>query len=31
MPVGLQLLGGRDGDERLTSIGRWISEVHWQA
>jgi Asp-tRNA(Asn)/Glu-tRNA(Gln) amidotransferase A subunit family amidase len=28
MPVGLQLLGGRDGDERLTSIGRWIAEVH---
>jgi Asp-tRNA(Asn)/Glu-tRNA(Gln) amidotransferase A subunit family amidase len=31
MPVGLQLLGGRDGDERLTSIGRWIAEVHRSA
>lgn len=27
MPVGVQILGGRDGDERLTSIGRWIAEV----
>lgn len=31
MPVGVQILGGRDGDERLTSIGRWIAEVHCAA
>jgi Asp-tRNA(Asn)/Glu-tRNA(Gln) amidotransferase A subunit family amidase len=29
MPVGLQILGARDGDERLTSIGRWIAEIHY--
>lgn len=28
MPVGLQLLGRRDGDEQLVAIGRWISEIH---
>jgi Asp-tRNA(Asn)/Glu-tRNA(Gln) amidotransferase A subunit family amidase len=28
MPVGLQILGARDGDEKLTSVGRWIAEEH---
>lgn len=28
MPVGVQILGGRDGDERLMSIGRWVAEIH---
>lgn len=28
VPVGLQLLGPMHGDERLTAVARWISEVH---
>jgi Asp-tRNA(Asn)/Glu-tRNA(Gln) amidotransferase A subunit family amidase len=28
MPLGLQLLGRRDGDEEIVAIGRWIGEVH---
>ena len=27
MPLGLQLLGRRDGDEQIVAIGRWIGEV----
>lgn len=26
MPVGVQLLGARDGDEHLTCVARWIAE-----
>ena len=31
VPVGVQILGQYDEDERLTAIGRWISEDHFQA
>ena len=31
VPVGVQILGQFDEDERLTAIGRWISEDHFQA
>ncbi len=29
VPFGMQLLGPWHGDERLTAVGRWISEVHF--
>lgn len=28
-PVGVQILGQFDGDERLTAIGRWMAEDHF--
>ena len=31
VPVGVQILGQFDEDERLTAIGRWISEDHFHA
>ncbi len=29
VPVGMQLLGPLHGDEGITAVGRWISEVHF--
>ncbi len=28
-PLGVQLLGGRHGDERLTAVARWLAETHF--
>ena len=30
-PVGVQILGQFDEDERLTAVGRWIAEDHFGA
>ena len=30
-PVGVQILGQFDEDERLTAIGRWIAEEHFNS
>ena len=29
VPVGVQILGQFDQDERLTSVGRWAAEEHF--
>ncbi len=28
-PLGIQLLGGWHGDERLTAVARWLAEMHF--
>jgi len=28
-PLGVQLLGRWQGDERLTAVARWLAEVHF--
>jgi Asp-tRNA(Asn)/Glu-tRNA(Gln) amidotransferase A subunit family amidase len=28
-PLGIQLLGGWHGDERLTGVARWLAEMHF--
>ena len=28
-PLGVQLLGHWQGDERLTAVARWLAEVHF--